>query len=37
MMQNAGYDASFELVWDEPHCEADYREELYEWIYNICR
>ena len=36
-LMNAGKDASYELVWDKPHCEADYPGELYAWIDQLCR
>lgn len=35
-LMNAGKDASYELVWDKPHCEADYPGELARWINGLC-
>lgn len=28
----AGKDVDYELVWDRPHCEADYPDEVCDWI-----
>jgi hypothetical protein len=27
-----GIDTDYQLVWDQPHCEADYPGELVAWI-----
>lgn len=36
-LQNAGFDSvDYALVWDQPHCEADYPGEVCEWIRHIC-
>jgi len=34
-LQNAGKDADYALVWDKPHCQADYPDEVCEWIEKI--
>ncbi|MBR1741068.1 MAG: hypothetical protein IJ733_04205 [Lachnospiraceae bacterium] len=36
-LMNAGKDAAYELFWEQPHCEADYPGELFEWIDHLCR
>lgn len=33
----AGKDTDYALVWDKPHCEADYPGEVCDWIDRICR
>ncbi len=35
-LANAGKDVDYALVWDKPHCEADYPGELCDWIESIC-
>jgi hypothetical protein len=32
-----GIDTDYQLVWDQPHCEADYPGELVAWIEQITR
>lgn len=32
-----GKDTDYALVWDLPHCQADYPGEVCEWIENICK
>lgn len=35
-LQNAGFDSvDYEIVWDQPHCDADYAGELCRWIKRI--
>ena len=34
-LKNAGKDADYALVWDRPHCEADYPGEVCDWIEEI--
>ena len=36
MLQNAGHPVDYALVWDQPHCRADYPGELLDWIDSIC-
>lgn len=36
-LANAGIDTDYALVWDLPHCDADYPGELQDWIENICK
>ncbi len=36
-LQNNGKDTDYALVWDKPHCEADYAGEVVAWIKDICR
>lgn len=31
-----GHPVDYQLVWDEPHCEADYPGEVCDWIEEIC-
>ena len=33
----AGKDTDYALVWDKPHCEADYPGEVCDWIDRIFR
>lgn len=35
-LKNAGRDVDYALVWDMPHCEADYPSEVCDWIERIC-
>ncbi|MCC8099182.1 MAG: hypothetical protein LIO78_03830 [Clostridiales bacterium] len=35
-LANAGKPVDYALVWEKPHCEADYTRELYDWIESIC-
>ena len=35
-LANAGCSADYALVWDQPHCEADYPGEALRWIDEIC-
>ncbi|MCD8231076.1 MAG: prolyl oligopeptidase family serine peptidase [Clostridiales bacterium] len=35
-LANAGKPVDYALVWDKPHCEADYPGELCDWIEEIC-
>ncbi|MGM9538223.1 MAG: hypothetical protein ACI3VN_07825 [Candidatus Onthomonas sp.] len=32
----AGKDVEYRLIWDKPHCEADYPGEVCGWIEKIC-
>lgn len=34
-LAEAGYPVNYELVWDQPHSEADYEGEVIEWIKSI--
>ena len=34
-LANAGIDTDYALVWDKPHCEADYPGEVCDWIESI--
>ena len=34
-LANNGIDTDYALVWDKPHCEADYPGEVCGWIENI--
>ena len=36
-LANAGYPVDYALVWDRPHCEADYPGEVCDWIEGLCR
>ena len=36
-LANQGADTDYALVWDLPHCDADYPGELQDWIEQICR
>ena len=35
-LANAGIDTDYALVWDQPHCDADYPGELQDWIETLC-
>lgn len=35
-LAQAGRKVDYALVWDQPHCEADYPGELCDWIEKIC-
>ncbi|MCD8151972.1 MAG: hypothetical protein LUD71_02640 [Clostridiales bacterium] len=35
-LANAGKPVDYALVWDKPHCEADYPGEFCDWIESIC-
>lgn len=35
-LANAGADVDYALIWDKPHCEADYPGEVCDWIEQIC-
>ena len=37
MLDNQGKDTDYALVWDRPHCEADYPDEVCDWIEGIVR
>ena len=34
-LQNTGKQVDYALVWDKPHCEADYPGEVCDWIESI--
>ena len=36
-LQNAGKDVIYNLIWDKPHCQADYPDEVCDWIEAICK
>ena len=37
-LQNAGCDSvDYALVWDKPHCDADYPGEAADWMEAVCR
>ncbi len=36
-LANLGKDVEYHLIWDKPHCEADYPFEVCDWIERICR
>lgn len=36
-LRNTGKDVIYNLIWDRPHCEADYPDEVCDWIEAICR
>ena len=36
-LANAGHDVDYALVWDQPHCDADYPGEVLDWIDAICK
>lgn len=36
-LQNCGYDADYALVWDQPHCDADYPGGAPDWIEQITK
>ena len=35
-LAEAGADIDYALVWDKPHCDADYPGEVCDWIEKIC-
>ena len=35
-LAKAGKDVDYALVWDRPHCEADYPGEVCDWIESLC-
>lgn len=35
-LSNAGKAVDYALVWDKPHCEADYPGEVCDWIEAVC-
>ncbi len=35
-LANAGYPVDYAMVWDQPHCRADYPGDLLRWIDQIC-
>ncbi|MCM1135963.1 MAG: hypothetical protein NC400_10360 [Clostridium sp.] len=35
-LAEAGKDVDYALVWDKPHCDADYPGEVCDWIEKIC-
>ena len=35
-LSGAGKDVDYALVWDRPHCEADYPGEVCDWIESLC-
>lgn len=35
-LENAGEVVDYALVWDRPHCQADYPEDVCQWIEDIC-
>ncbi|MCD7763425.1 MAG: hypothetical protein LUI14_09580 [Lachnospiraceae bacterium] len=36
-LANSGKPVDYALVWDKPHCEADYPGEVCDWIESICK
>lgn len=36
-LAEAGKDVDYRLVWEQPHCGADYEGELPDWIEKIVR
>ena len=36
-LANQGKDTDYALVWDRPHCEADYPGEVCDWIERIVK
>jgi hypothetical protein len=36
-LQKAGKPVDYELVWEQPHGDADYPGEFVDWIEKICR
>lgn len=36
-LEEAGKSVDYQLVWDQPHCEADYPGEVIQWIEQICK
>ena len=37
LLQKAGFDADYALIWDAPHSEADYPGEILDWIDKISK
>lgn len=35
-LENAGEVVDYALVWDRPHCQADYPGDVCQWIEDIC-
>ena len=35
-LAEAGKSVDYALVWDKPHCEADYPHEVCDWVEEIC-
>ncbi|MCD8155476.1 MAG: hypothetical protein LUF78_12495 [Clostridiales bacterium] len=35
LLAQNGYQVDYALVWDQPHCEADYEGEIVDWIRKI--
>ncbi len=36
-LAQAGFPVDYQMVWDKPHCEADYPGEVCDWIEKICK
>ena len=36
-LANTGNSVDYALVWDQPHCDADYPGEVLDWIDAICK
>ncbi|MCC8181490.1 MAG: hypothetical protein LIO45_00690 [Clostridiales bacterium] len=36
-LANLGKDVEYHLIWDKPHCEADYPFEVCDWIERLCK
>lgn len=36
-LAEAGFPVDYQMVWDKPHCEADYLGEVCDWIEQICK
>ncbi|MCD7946665.1 MAG: hypothetical protein LUF81_08720 [Clostridiales bacterium] len=36
-LANLGKDVEYHLIWDKPHCEADYPFEVCDWIEKLCK
>ncbi|MCD8381585.1 MAG: hypothetical protein LUC30_01515 [Clostridiales bacterium] len=36
-LANLGKDVEYHLIWDKPHCEADYPFEVCDWIEALCK
>ena len=36
-LANAGFPVDYALVWDQPHCRADYPGDLIRWIDEVCK
>ena len=35
-LAEAGKSVDYALIWDKPHCEADYPDEVCDWVEEIC-